>query len=125
MRIYLAIILGCALGSAAGATTAPPRPVFRLCYFSLKNQTELKAARELARQNPGASGKVIVTEELPYGEYPDEGFLAMIARRKRCDGLVLSGHHRAQGFEGIRVPGFLPTEKLEAWSCSDDHGEWF
>src|SRR3989338_2373347 len=113
MRIYLAIILGCALGAKAQATTAAPTPIFRLCYFSLNNQTELKAARALARKHPGGSGKLVVEEELPYGEYPDDGFLAMIQRRPRCDGLVLSGHHRAQGFEGIRVPGYLPTESLE------------
>lgn len=121
MRIYLAIIFGYGLVVGAVAHAAP----FRLCYFSLNNQTEFQAARDFVAKLPELKNRVLVEETLPYGEYPAAGFQNLLTSRPRCDGLVLSGHHRAQGFEGVRVPGYLPLTQLEKWSCEADHSAWF
>jgi hypothetical protein len=95
----------------------------RLCFFSLNNQTEVKAMQELvALQTPQL---VEVKEYVAYGDIAEEAFRKMAASGETCDGLVISGHHRIKGFEGSRVPGYFPTSALEKISCSPESEEWF
>ena len=95
----------------------------RLCFFSLNNQTEVTAVREIV--NLDESTQVEVKEYVAYGDIAEEAFQKMAASGEHCDGLVISGHHRLKGFEGSRVPGYFPTTSLEKISCSPGLEDWF
>lgn len=105
--------------TVAAEALEPQRSENTLCFFSLNNPEEFSEAKEFFKDK---SLKVI--ELLPQAEYPIVAFQKAI-QEAHCDGLVLSGHHRKQGFEGDRVPGYLPTHEILALSCAENNMEWF
>ncbi len=100
---------------------------FHLCFFTMNNAKEYRVAKKFFQKITKTYPKLRfhVKEFLPYGEYAQSGFRKLLDEEHPCDGLVLSGHHRAQGFEGERSVGYLPIQQLERWSCSERYRPWF
>ncbi len=92
---------------------------FTLCFLSLNNPEESAQAKKFF-----ADKALKVVELQPRAEYPIVALQKAI-KTAHCDGLVLSGHHRKQGFEGKLVPGYLPTHEVLTLSCMESNKEWF
>ena len=100
---------------------------FQLCFFTLNNEQEFKATQDMVSRIRSQSPelKITVRELFPWGASPSDQFEKIFRKNIKCDGLVLSGHHRSQGFDGKRTSGYLPIVNLERWSCHPKYSEWF
>lgn len=133
---YLLISIICLPNALANSTTISKENTYTLCFISLNNAEEFtytkseldKRSQEESNLVPlelkDSSLKLNVVELQAVGEYPIVTIQKAI-RDNHCHGLVLSGHHRKQGFDGNLVPGYLPTHELLSLSCQEDSQKWF
>ena len=100
--------------------TAEEKPM-NLCFFSLNSLKDFAAIRNILKN----MDSIRVKEWLEVGGYPQQSFMQLLESGEKCDGLVISGHHRSQGFDGQRSHNFLSIEQLERWSCDPQWNTWF
>lgn len=96
-----------------------------ICYFSLNNEKEYSVMKSFSKEiSINSSNKFNVTEYQKLGSNPVKSFLNMLKTGKKCDGLVISGHHTGS-FGGSRASGNLGIDFLENLSCKPEHENWF
>lgn len=120
MALFLALWAGLFAWQTARADV-------NLCFLTLNNHDEFKVAREFFEKklNPHSKEKINVIEFLNYADYADFAFKRMIDSGTICHGLVLSGHHRIQGFDGFRAVGLLEYELMRQASCLPKYRKFF
>lgn len=117
-RFFLPILLFSLPAAAAD-------PTMRICYFSLNEEKEVPATKNLMDKIQAGTGvKVEVKEFLTRGANPNESFKKMVESGVRCDGLVISGHHTG-AWGGHRAKGKLSMDFIEGLSCDPKNSEWF
>ena len=92
-----------------------------ICFFELDNIT---TSKNFTRQKPN---NVKIHTFSPKSSYnSSKGFKAMIDQTnkdgKRCDSLVISGHHTGNWYGEI---GSLKLKELEKLSCDPKYSDWF
>ncbi|OFZ19136.1 MAG: hypothetical protein A2X94_10350 [Bdellovibrionales bacterium GWB1_55_8] len=109
------------IGFTFWATVTPAQSAAptSICYLSLNTDVEKATLEKLLRKSsPG----VQVHEFQSEGNSPEDSLRELIESGKRCDVLVISGHHSGS-YWGERADGQLRLELLEQFSCH--HPEWF
>jgi hypothetical protein len=105
-------------GSLDGATA-------RLCYFSFNNPREYTTTKRLvAHLNAHSPIQIEVVEFVQEDANIKKSLLAAIRSGTRCDGIVLSGHHRGK-FWGDRSSGSVKAGFLEEQACAVQNAAWF
>jgi hypothetical protein len=105
-------------GSLDGATA-------RLCYFSFNNAREYATTRRLVEHlNAHSPIRIEVVEFVQEDANIKKALLAAIHSGTRCDGIVLSGHHRGK-FWGDRTSGSVKAGFLEEQACAVQNAAWF
>lgn len=105
-------------GKLKGATA-------RLCYFSFNNPREYATTRRLvAHLNEHSPIHIDVVEFVQEDANIKKSLLAAMRSGQRCDGIILSGHHRGK-FWGDRSSGSMKAGFLEEQSCTIEHAAWF
>ena len=98
---------------------------FHVCYFSLNNEKEFTEMKKFTKKlNQHSAHPISIDEYLTEGEDPAASFQKMVESGKRCDGLVISGHHTG-AFGGKRSEGSLGIGFLEKLSCDKKYNDWF
>ncbi len=101
-----------------------------LCFLSMNNPKEFSQTKEFfselkkAKSIETSSSTLEIIELQSVGEYPIVS-LEKAIQNHECNGLVLSGHHRKQGFDGNLAPGFLSTIDLLTLACREESKDWF
>ena len=104
---------------------------FHVCFFELNNKTTSKnlEKNKKFKNNLASSTKVhTFTPESILGSSNDvsKGFKAMIEdtmkEEKKCDSLVISGHHTGNWYGKF---GGLKLKELEDLSCDPKYKNWF
>jgi hypothetical protein len=97
----------------------------RLCYFSFNNPREYATTKRLvAHLNAHSPIQIEVVEFVQEDANIKKSLLAAIRSGTRCDGIVLSGHHRGK-FWGDRSSGSVKANFLEEQACAIDNAAWF
>lgn len=76
-----------------------------------------------AKVNKFSKTPIVVHEFQGEGDDPKEAFRNMMQEQKRCDGLVISGHHT--GAWGGKRGNSLNLDFLEEISCEKEFQDWF
>jgi hypothetical protein len=97
----------------------------RLCYFSFNNPREYATTKRLvAHLNAHSPIQIEVVEFVQEDANIKKSLLAAIRSGTRCDGIVLSGHHRGK-FWGDRSSGSVKANFLEEQACAVQNAAWF
>ena len=116
------------LAPAFTAYTSNSDDKFHICFFELDNTTTSKNFKE-QKKRQNIKGATMHTFKPNSSNNTATAFEKMIkatknkdGKGKRCDSLVISGHHTGN-WKGKK--GSLKLKELEALSCKPEYREWF